>query len=483
MKTLILDGLFIYKDLPNIFDNKTSLEIISDKAKTNGFDRYILIQNGKISKIPDNIKNIVVNDFTVKNILSIILKESKDTDIVCVVNAANPLYDPFYVNKLVTKHEKYIADYTYPLGYPNGLTCEVVRKDIIKELIELFKESNDIREDYFYHAIAKDINSFDIETDLSDHDLRIYRINFGLKDIGEEIFTKTIYDIFKNDFSVERITEYLSNNIDKIYTTIYCSILDITNYSPVTSIYYPVINESPINMDFETAKKLIDQSIDVNNEINFIIGGFGEPMVHPEIITILKYLSDKKAKTIVETTGYNIDIILNDDTLDKSKFTFVIKIDSYEEQTYNKIHTGFDFKKASDAYNALTQKGYNTYKMITRMLENEIEIEKFIRNKETDKLIIRKFSTYCQTQPDKKVVDLSPLERIPCFHLRRELYCGPDGKIYACNYSRFKEPIGDIKKEDLKSILNKLQNLYMQNANKNYLDFCKNCDDYYIFNF
>ena len=118
------------------------------------------------------------------------------------------------------------------------------------------------------------------------------------------------------------------------------------------------------------------------------------------------------------------------------------------------------------------------------MLENEVEIEKFIRNKESDDLIIRKYSTFCDLIPDKKVVDLSPLERIPCFHLRREVYVKSDGTVPVCMYSRYKNNIiGDLNNEDIGLIMKKLKGLYERNVKKDYLDFCINCNDYYLFNF
>ena len=40
MKTLILDGMFVYQDLPQCFNNKRSIDLIYDKAKKNNFDRY-----------------------------------------------------------------------------------------------------------------------------------------------------------------------------------------------------------------------------------------------------------------------------------------------------------------------------------------------------------------------------------------------------------------------------------------------------------
>ena len=110
------------------------------------------------------------------------------------------------------------------------------------------------------------------------------------------------------------------------------------------------------------------------------------------------------------------------------------------------------------------------------------EIEKYIKNKESDDLIIRKYSTFCSKLEDKKVVDLSPLERIPCFHLRREIFINSSGEVCFCSYN-YEKIIGDLKSETSSQIVEKMKKLYEKNALGQYEDRCKNCDDYYIFNF
>ncbi len=78
MKTLILDGLFVFKEiLPESFDGAKSIDIIYEKAKKNDVGRFILLQNGKITNIPEGIKNVILKDFSIKDIIEAIDKESK----------------------------------------------------------------------------------------------------------------------------------------------------------------------------------------------------------------------------------------------------------------------------------------------------------------------------------------------------------------------------------------------------------------------
>ena len=488
MRTLVLDGIFVYKDLEPFFNNERSIDLIFKKAQKNGFERFILIQNGFITNVPEGIKNVVIKDKSPKSILETILKEAKNTEDITIVNVGNPFYDVDFTAQLLERHEKYIADYTYGLGYPDGLSPSIIRKDIIKELIPLIENDGEIKKDYLFYAISKDINSFDIETILSDIDLRIYRISFGCADIGEEIFTLNLYNEFSGDLSIDEIVQYLNKNTDKFFTTIYLLILEITNYSKVGSLYYPEIKESRVELSIEKIKKFVDRLAGENSNLHVILGGLGDPLEHPDFFNIVKYITDKNLELIVESNGYNIDdsFVEKLKNIPTDKITFVIKVDSYHEESYKMIHPEGNFGQIKNNIRLLKEAGYKIYRQITRMNENEVEIENYIRNKDADNLIIRKYSTFCDMIPDRKVVDLAPLERIPCFHLRREIFIRSDGNITPCLYSRFKEiEIGNINDDSINviDVMNRMNELYVDNSKKNYLEFCKKCNDYYIFNF
>ncbi|HPO49299.1 MAG TPA: spiro-SPASM protein [Spirochaetota bacterium] len=484
MKTLILDGIFAYKDFDKNFNGKTTLEIIFEKAKLNGFDRYILIQNGKISQTPSGIKNVILDSFDPETIIDAIISESLNSETVVVFNSGNPFYDHIFVGKMLERHEKYVSDYTYAIGYPEGLSPVILRGNIIKELKKLVENDDVVKKDYLFYALSKDINSFDIETFLSDYDLRIHRIKFGLSDAGEEVLTTKLFDIFKNNFTVDSLTEYLNNNLDKIYTVPYMLNIEITNYSTVKSAYLPEPKSNDKNFDFNLFKKTVTDFKKINDKFYLLLGGKGDPVLHENFYEILDFLNVNSIETVIETYGIDFDFekLKSIDNFQNEKFSFVLKFDSYYEETYNKINLGGDFNRLQNAYKTLKENNFKVYKQIVRTIENEEEIEKYIKNKESDDLIIRKYSTFCSKLEDKKVVDLSPLERIPCFHLRREIFINSSGEVCFCSYN-YEKIIGDLKSETSSQIVEKMKKLYEKNALGQYEDRCKNCDDYYIFNF
>jgi len=485
MRTLILDGLFIYKNPEKFFEGKSSLEIIFEKSKINGFERFILIQNGNIKNIPDGIKNIIIEEPTPFNIIQTIVDEAKSSDDIMVFDAGNPFYDDKFISSMFERHEKYISDYTYGIGYTEGLIPTIVRKDIAKEMIRLVENDNVVKKDYLYYTLSKDINAFDIETFLSDFDLRVYRIKLGLNDEGDEITTKNLFEKFGLNISVENICKYYSENPKSNFTIPYMINLELSNFSEAKSTYFPEYYKgNKIDLSFDLAVKIIDSSKKLNHDIHIILGGLGEPLENPDFLKILAYISENNLNCIVESTGIKIDgeFISDMEDFNKEKIIFVLKYDCYDEDTYNLIHPNGNFSKVKNAYNLLKESGFKVYKQVVRMNENEVEIEKYIKTKTADDLLIKKYSTYCQSIPDKKVIDLSPLERIPCFHLRREINVKSNGKATICMYN-INEEIGDFNTEEISAILERLKIAYEENAECNYKDFCVDCDDYYLFNF
>lgn len=487
MKVLILDGLFVHRTINDLtYEDRNVLDIINESAKAINFDRIILLQNGNITKIPDGIKNVIINNFTPLSILTMIEKEARNCDDILIYDVGNPFFDSNFIETMFKRHQKFLADYTYCLGYPDNLTPVILRKDIIKEMLKLVAEDDTISKNYLFYTISKDINSFDIETFLSEYDLRLYRLKIGASDQGEIIFTKKLVEEIGLNSNYEHITEYCFNNLDKLYTTIYMLSLELTNQQNLTTIYQPQEQDKTksYTLDFNLVKKIVDDLKNKNDKITIVLNGLGEPFLYSDLIKVIKLITENSLDLIIETNGHFIDQKFIDSIkdVDCKLLKFVVKLDAFSEVTYLKIHQDGDFQKVIKGIELLEKSGFQVYKQIVRMLINEEEIEQIIRNNEMDNVILRKYSTFCGSLTDKKVVDLAPLNRIPCFHLRRELFIRADSKVSTCIYA-YNNIIGDLKKDSLDFILKEMEKNYIKNTLKEYNDFCSKCDDYYLFNF
>ncbi|OHD37930.1 MAG: hypothetical protein A2015_15580 [Spirochaetes bacterium GWF1_31_7] len=478
MNTLILDGIFQNNDVTLTDNSKTTLDYIISKIDRTLFERVILLQTGTITTVPDTVKNVVIENKTIGVILKSILKESKNSDNIVIHTSGNPFFDIQYVKTMIDRHEKYVADYTYSIGFPDFLVPQIITPNCLKNLITLCGENQEIRDDYLFYAISKDINSFDIETFISKHDLRLYRISFGTYGKPEKIFLDNLLNSISPDTTYDDLVDYLLKNQHLFYTTVYGAFFEITTVSNTEPIYYPAKNSPDVFCDPVQFDRVLVTLQTMNPHIKIIFNGRGDPLRHPDFITMVTSVIEKKLELIIETDGYcvtdNITEALNDF---KENITFVIKIDAFSDETYKKIHNGYDLNIPKAAFTLLKNKGFTTYRQIVRMTCNEDDIEALLKNKDMENLILRKYSQYCGTLPDRKVVDLSPLKRFPCYHIRREISFTPDLAIQLCMYSNEKlhctvDDAPDVYKKE-----------FISQTKAEYRECCKNCDDYYIFNF
>ncbi len=478
MNTLILDGIFQNNDVTLHNNSKTTLEYIISKIDRNLFERVILIQNGTINTIPDMVKNVVIENKTIGVILKSILKESKNSDNIVIHTCGNPFFDIQYVKTMLERHEKYVADYTYSIGFPDFLVPQIITHNCLKNLITLCGENHEIRDDYLFYAISKDINSFDIETFISKHDLRLYRISFGTYGKPERIFLDNLLNSISLDTAYDDLVVHLLKNQHLFYTTVYGAFFEITNVSNTQPLYYPVKNSPDIFCDPEQFDSILKALQTMNSRLKIIFNGLGDPLRHPEFIRIVISVIEKGLELIIETDGYCVTQKIIDALSNfKENITFVIKIDACSEDTYKKIHNGYDLNIPKAAFTLLKSNGFTTYRQIVRMTCNEDDIELLLKNKDMENLILRKYSQYCGTLPDRKVVDLSPIKRFPCYHLRREISFTPDLAIQLCMYSN---EIMHCNVEDAPDVYKKE---FISQTKAEYKECCKNCDDYYIFNF
>jgi spiro-SPASM protein len=86
--------------------------------------------------------------------------------------------------------------------------------------------------------------------------------------------------------------------------------------------------------------------------------------------------------------------------------------------------------------------------------------------------------------PQRKVTDLSPLDRFPCRHLQRDLSVLLDGTVPLCREDIHKTTVlGNLLTGSLEAIWEKGAPHYRRQLAKNYTAICGKCDEYYTYNF
>ena len=259
-------------------------------------------------------------------------------------------------------------------------------------------------------------------------------------------------------------------------------------------------------MAFEDFKSLVMKISDFSESAVVCLSAWGEATAHPDFVRMVSFILEQQGLTaLVETDGLNVteemcsalktacdkavDRVNGGD--DNGKLIWIVSLDAFTKEKYAEIHGGVDcFEKAVAGTELL--KNYfseSTYPQITRMNENESELEAFWRfwndkNRFKNPLIIvQKYNSWCGRLPDRKPADLSPLERNPCWHIRRDMTVLADGTVCFCHCQSGINSTGNAFAESLEEIWERLNGEVQNHMNKKYSELCGKCDEYYTFNF
>lgn len=403
--------------------------------------------------------------------------------------------------------------------------------------------------DSIIKLIESDINSFEVEAELAPHDWRLYRFAFHCGRKENFMQTKALYDEIlqknqrekapgcenergsendrgsENPQSIENLTADEKSKIAS--QTLGClktipgfyniqiadKVLSNYTYLPYKKAYQQKFNLSPENapataiMPYEKFSDLVDKIADFSEDAVISLSSWGEPLTHPDCLKMIeKVLSYKSLSVFLETDG----LLVTDDFASKlknivqnaeprtngwGKVMIAVAIDSFTAQTYTKLHQGSspeDFSKAVAAISKLQGAiPGSVYPQFVRINDNEAELEGFFRywNEKTNpsggNLIIQKYDDFAGLLPSCKPADLSPLEKNPCWHLRRDLTILSNGDVPSCRAHVLSGIIGNVfnENESLEKIWHKTDGILQEQINQQYKNKCERCDENYTYNF
>jgi len=423
-----------------------------------------------------------------------------DSDALVYVHADAPLYDTELTGRLLSLHRKYRAEYTFADGYPPGFAPELIHPRILPSLVHLASRHHfKADRDGLFNIIQKDINSYDIETELSPRDVRSCRFN-------------PVCDSRRNLAAVERlldlgittagqVVQYLPDHPELLRTLPAFLWVQITEGCVQSCSYcpYPAMVGDPRSlhgfMPAERFKLLVDQAVALCDELVIDVSLWGEPALHPDFFALANIvLAHPRTTLLVETCGLGWDRTKIDELMAKagSRLHWIIGLDSSDPTMYSLLR-GDGLPEAQQFAESLSRAfPAQTHIQAVRMQENEENLESFYRGwiKLNDKVIIQKYDSFAASLPERQVADLSPLQRLPCRHLARDMAVLLDGRVPVCKHGlvntgmRLEYPsvVGNVFEEELGQIWHKLEAYYHQHCAGIYPVPCEKCDEYHTFN-
>lgn len=436
-----------------------------------------------------------INIKTIENYLDNIYKESDGYDNIIYIPCNMPLFSVEETIKLTKIHEENIAYFSYGENYPFGIVPFIIRRTAFERLFDMIKNKDiKISENAIRDIVFIDPNFFEIEILISEYDMRYYRLYLFANSKRNSILISKLIDYKNYDEIIKAIKE---NPLIRRTLPAYIEI-DINNRQNIINknlfsceSLKKELSKEEKNITFNNFKNIFDKLVDFCEDFHLSIGGFFEPLINEEIFEILDYATkNKKVNIYLETNALLLDNDkakkLLDLQNDRDNLSVIIHLDAIEENIYNKIYDNGDIKTIlSNIDYYLIREPKNTYLQITKQKINFDYLTSFYKyfEKYKVKIIMQKYYTYRGIVEDNRVGDMSPLIKTGCWHLERDLFIDSYGDIYICRYDikRYKK-ISSIFENDLENIWKLFDNYYIDNVFDK-LDFCKNCDEWYLYNF
>ncbi|MGF7108633.1 spiro-SPASM protein [Treponema pedis] len=456
---------------------------------------------------PVEYRLTVLNDFKPHTVFSAAVRFAEtDTELehAFFLYADLPCIDLKLTEKLFENHIEYRAEYSFVDGYPEGLAPEILASGLCKILAEVSKDKTcsdfDIERNFIFETIKKDINNYDIETLIAPADLRHLRLRFASDTKRNSLLCSRFSKINSENYS-----DLILQNTEALFTLPAYYSLELVPQIEAASIYKPRIPQEKTLMQKEKALSLIEKIANYSDDAVISLSILGEPSLYPGIEEIIeKILSYPKLSVLIETSGLHwteavtkkIQAVVSSSSPRKNSMKsiyWIVCIDAVSSLMYAKIHSlkedeaNIKLKQAvtfTDTLNKIFPD--SVFAQIVRMNENEIETEPFYRFwKELNvNVIIQKFDTFCNVLEDKRVADLSPLDRNPCWHIKRDMYILSDGSVPLCKEDIYRKNIlGNAFTDSFDSIRANAFKIYKEHLTCKYGGLCEFCDEYYTYNF
>lgn len=505
--------------LKPLFNEKTSLSLALEQSrKFPGVTKTVLLAaNGNFPNF-DGVQIEQRESWTIRSLLEKIAELQPGFDLCYFAFADTPFLDPVLAGAIGDRHLRYAAEYSYADGFPYGLAPEILSPGTAGILSKIVKEDGKVERDILFSVIQKDINAFDIEVEISTTDLSCHRLNLSADSKRNFLLLKNFLTANKETLPSAIDTEKIVINQPEILRT-------LPSYYPV-QVYggcpcecalcpYPMFTDVLNRKDFMDSEKfetLLDKIVDFSGDAVINLSLWGELSLHPDKLKLIEaVLKRSELSLVIETTGLGWKneelekcLHIRDSYVNNRKtiapLSWIVSLDTTDSRRYIELR-GHGLAEAESRVKKLfTLFPKDCYVQAVRVKGEEQDTEKFYRywkeiantfnapNGEKN-IIIQKYNDFCGALEKKQASDISPVIRQSCWHVMRDMPILIDGTVPLCreDLSVIKgeknRVLGNVFTDSLENIWKNGESYYKEQCEKNYMELCVNCDEYYTYNF
>jgi spiro-SPASM protein len=434
-----------------------------------------------------------------------------EAEALLYVHADMPFLDAALCSSLLDLHRRYRSEYTFADGYPPGFAPEILSPRVLPNLAELAgRHDAPADRDGLFSVVQKDINSYDIETELSPVDLRGLRFVPLCNTKRNKESAEALYRLgARSAADATRLLpihpELLRTIPAFLWVQITARCFQACSYCP----YPHMVGDPRLLEDFmpvDRFRRIMDEAAGLCDDLVVDLSLWGEPAAHPDLAAMVETaMSHSRFTLILETSGIGWQPGLAESLAVRwgSRLQWIVSLDDPDPAGYAALR-GDGQREAIAFAERMTAVSLDTvHVQAVRMKENEDRLETFYRGwkQKTDKVIIQKYDAFCGVLPDRSVADLSPLERLPCRHLARDMAILLDGSVPPCRHCLVAGGTGsaparagvkyglcydhlaaNVFEDGFEKAWNATGSWYGRHCAADYPEPCGLCDEYHTFN-
>lgn len=405
-----------------------------------------------------------------------------------------PLSDPKLISELATRHDKYLAQYSYSENLPPGIVPRILSREFVRSLPPGYAGGTQ-------EFLAKNINHYDTEIFYSSPDLRQWRLDFSLKDTRSKMLVSSFLSR-KSDWKYEEIQPFLSENPEVFRSAPGYYEIEVFRGCESECVFCPRQSLDPsqdgIALEPAILDSILNQAEEFGSDYSLCFGGLGEPTLHPKLDELIRRAlqSTHLKELFIESALYAspeklIQGILSVGEEERKKISLIVNLTTRDKQTYTRLYGKDNLEKVLRHLEEVSRvlPKSSVYLQFLKIKDVDPELDSWYE--ETQKagyeVILQKYNSYADKLAQRRASDLTPLGRDFCWHLSRDLYVNADGSVSVCKQipASFSPALGNLKTDSLKEIWKKGNPHFAASVRGQHDRIpapCLNCDEWYTFN-
>lgn len=247
-------------------------------------------------------------------------------------------------------------------------------------------------------------------------------------------------------------------------------------------------------MDFDLYKRIIDEAAR-EGAIRIRLIRWGEPLLHPQIIDMIKYAKSKNLLVHITSNGILLNRSMAEKLLNAGLNGISISMQGLNKEEYEKIRNKGKYEILVENIKQLeavrkehNRKSFYIHVGTSILDETDSEVKEFIREwYSVVDTVSCSFTSLRGLQDVERVKELIPRQRVPppsrklCTEVRRKLSIDWNGDVTACcGDFNCELKLGNVKESSLKELWHskKLEGMrkILARGEKDKIPFCRLCD-------